>query len=214
MTAPRITFDHLVVAAATLDTGIAWVEERLSVTVPHGGAHEHMATHNCVGRIGDDIYLEIIATNPDATPDRSRWFSMDTPGFQQRLNHEGAFLHHWAVASSDIKNTLAAATHAPGDAMAMSRGDLHWQISVRDDGLLARDGLIPTVIQWPDIPHPSRNMVDLNLNFEGLELRTVDVKGTTADLLAIGAQSLVSVISDDANTLKAKFNKDGKTLEL
>lgn len=214
MTPPTIKLDHLVVAAATLDTGVAWVRERLGVTVPKGGAHDHMATHNCVGRIGDDIYLEIIAINPDDTPDRTRWFSMDEPSFRARLDREGAFLHHWAVNTSDMAATLSGARHAPGNAMDMSRGNLHWKITVRDDGVLAGDGLIPTVIEWPDIPHPSRNMTNLALKFEVLVLNTKEHDDTRLDLAAVGADHLCSITHSETNTLTAKFTRDGTTVTL
>ncbi len=214
MTTPTIKLDHLVVAATSLEIGMAWVKDRIGVDVPRAGAHNHMATHNCVGRIGDDIYLEIIAINPDDTPDRIRWFSMDDPTFQARLTRKGAFLHHWAVNTSDISTTLHAARHTPGDAMAMSRGTLHWKISVRDDGILARDGVIPTVIEWPDIPHPSQQMTDLGIRFEEIAVHTTDPAGTRADLEAIGATHLCQVVEADKNTLSATFTRDGKIIGL
>ena len=71
MTTPVTRFDHLVVAATTLDAGVAWVQARLGVTVPFGGIHDHMGTHNCVGQLTPTTFLEIIAINPDATPDRA-----------------------------------------------------------------------------------------------------------------------------------------------
>ncbi|MEL7543748.1 MAG: VOC family protein, partial [Pseudomonadota bacterium] len=146
---PRVQFDHLVVACDTLEIGVDWVRERIGVTVPTGGQHARMATHNHVGRIGENIFLEIIAINPHDKPERTRWFALDTEEVQAQLTRDGAFLHHWVVNSSDIAATCADAEHDPGPPIPMSRGTLNWQIAVRADGVLARNGLIPTVIEWP-----------------------------------------------------------------
>ena len=199
-------FDHLVVAATDLETGVAWVRKRLGVTVPFGGLHEHMATHNCVGQLTPTTFLEIIAVNPDATPDRTRWFSMDNPAFHARLEAEGAFLHHWVINSSDINATLKAAQHDAGLAMDMRRGELTWQISVRDDGLLPRDGILPTVIEWPDAPHPAGKMGDLGLTFDGLTVHSIDAAQTRAELVAMGASAFCTVNDATKNYLSANFS--------
>src|SRR4051812_15158493 len=73
------TLDHITVAALTLEQGIAHVRATLGVDVPFGGAHPLMATHNCLMQIGDGVFLEIIAPDPAATPQRARWFALDDP---------------------------------------------------------------------------------------------------------------------------------------
>jgi len=61
-----LTFDHLAVTAETLDAGVAAVEAALGVALAGGGKHPHMATHNRLLGLGD-LYLEVIAAEPDAT---------------------------------------------------------------------------------------------------------------------------------------------------
>ena len=207
-------FDHLVVAATTLETGVAWVQERLGVTVPFGGIHEHMGTHNCVGQLTPTTFLEVIAINPDATPDRTRWFSMDDPAFHARLDAEGAFLHHWVINSTDITATLAAAQHDAGPAIPMRRAALEWQICVRDDGILPRDGILPTVIQWPDIPHPAGKMGDLGLTLEVLHVHSTDPEKTLAELAAIGATGFCTVHQSESNHLRADLSRAGQRVTL
>lgn len=214
MEPPVTRFDHLVVAAATLDVGVAWVQDRLGVTVPFGGIHDHMGTHNCVGQLTPATFLEIIAINPDATPDRTRWFSMDDPVFHARVSAEGAFLHHWVINSTDINATLTAAKHNAGPAMNMSRGSLSWQISVRDDGHLPRDGILPTVIQWPDIPHPASRMDDLGLQLTDLKVHSSDPNETRRELIAMGADDFCSLHRGANNHLSATFIRDGWRIEL
>ena len=46
MNAIQTAFDHLVVAAKTLDIGRAWARETLGVDPVGGGKHDGLATHN------------------------------------------------------------------------------------------------------------------------------------------------------------------------
>ena len=69
--------DHLAVSAATLAEGTAHVEAALGIVLEPGGRHDRMGTHNRLLGLGD-IYLEVIATDPDAPePAWPRWFDLD-----------------------------------------------------------------------------------------------------------------------------------------
>ncbi len=70
--------DHLAIVAPTLEEGVAYVEKTLGVPMAAGGKHPEMGTHNRLLRLGDDIYLEVIAVDPEAPrPERPRWFGLD-----------------------------------------------------------------------------------------------------------------------------------------
>ena len=72
--------DHLVVGAASLEQGVTYIQEQLGVAIPKGGEHPLMGTHNHLMQLGNDVFLEVIAVNPDApTPDRPRWYGLDDP---------------------------------------------------------------------------------------------------------------------------------------
>ena len=82
--------DHLVVMAASLAEGVAWCEATLGVTPGPGGEHPLMGTHNRLLRIASpafpQAYLELIAIDPDAPAlGRVRWFGLDDPALQARL---------------------------------------------------------------------------------------------------------------------------------
>ncbi len=166
-------FDHLVVAAATLVQGIAHVQDQLGVPMQLGGKHVFMGTHNALLKLGTGCYLEVIAVDPDAIrPARPRWFNLDNlPLTRPRLIH-------WVARTSDI---ISASREYPfcGPVVSASRGDLHWKITIPDDGSLPFDGAFPTIIEWPDGPHVSEKMID-----QGCALASLQIQHQDADTIA------------------------------
>ena len=151
--------DHLVVVANDLRSGCDWVEERLGVRPQAGGKHVAMGTHNAVLSLGKRFYLEVIAVDPEGNkPARPRWFDLDEPRMRAALA-EGPHLAHWVARTADI-DEAAARVPDLGAPTPMSRGDLHWRITIPDDGHRPGRGLVPTLIEWPDARHPTDNMAD------------------------------------------------------
>ncbi len=215
---PTLAFDHLAVSAVTLEAGIAWVEERLGVRVPLGGKHAIMNTHNAVMSLGDGVYLEIIAIDPDAGPPASpRWFALDDPSMRDRLAAKGPMLAAWIVRSSDIAATRTAARVDIGEIRDMSRGDLRWRIGVRPDGSMPMAGLHPICIEWPPGPHVSSRMQELGCRFESLTLRSGAPEELRTALAAIGAAGLAEVmpLKRGATQLEARIRRpDGSIATL
>ena len=54
----KLVLDHLVIGAASLAQGADWLAERLGVTLPPGGAHPRMGTHNRLTALGPDSFLD------------------------------------------------------------------------------------------------------------------------------------------------------------
>ena len=95
-------FDHLIVAAATLEQGDAYIEARTGVRPLRGGKHVAMGTHNAVLRLGPRTYLEVIAIDSDApAPKRARWFELDRPAMQASLEASPRLVA-WAARCTDI----------------------------------------------------------------------------------------------------------------
>jgi hypothetical protein len=170
--------DHLVVAAATLEDGVAWCEATLGVTPGPGGQHPLMGTHNRLLKIASEAfpkaYLEIIAIDPAAAPPgRARWFGLDA----QDLSAGPRLLHF--VARSDMLDMhrwgLITVGLQPGDPVKASRetpqGLLSWEILIRPDGALLCGGALPTLIQWRGA-HPTDAMPD-----SGVQLRSLTLAG-------------------------------------
>ena len=56
--------DHLVIGAATLEAGAAYLERHLGQHPVAGGAHPGVGTHNMLLGLGPDQYIEIITPDP------------------------------------------------------------------------------------------------------------------------------------------------------
>ena len=160
------SIDHLAVAATSLDG--RELDDFLGVALPPGGRHARMGTHNRLLRLGAGTYLELIAIDPDAaTPGRSRWFELDDPAMQSRLA-SGPRLVHW-VARVDTTE-LPALPIDVGPWEPFQRGDLSWQLTVRADGTLPAEGVVPSLICWAGSAHPAARLPDLGVSLEALEL--------------------------------------------
>ncbi len=61
----KTKLDHLVVAAKGLRQGVEYIRKELGVDMPFGGEHPKIGTHNHLIQLGDDVFLEVIAINPD-----------------------------------------------------------------------------------------------------------------------------------------------------
>ncbi len=161
MAMPPRVLDHLVVAADTLEQGVAWCEATLGVRPSAGGQHVFMGTHNRVFDISTAhyprAYLEIIAIDPSLpAPGRARWFDLDDAAMQQRLA-AAPQLVHWVARVDDIaaaRTAMLADGIDSGRVIDAERGALRWRITVRDDGQRPQGGAAPALIQWLG-PHPT-----------------------------------------------------------
>lgn len=171
--------DHLVVAASSLEQGVAWAEATLGVVPGPGGEHPLMGTHNRLLRVATvdypRAYLEIIAVQPGARPQRSRrWFDLDDETVRDTLSRDGPRLLHFVANVPDVRAAVAALDKLGverGDAVPASRmtarGLLEWQITVRDDGQRLWEGTLPTLIEWGQA-HPAAGMGESGVTLQAL----------------------------------------------
>lgn len=176
--------DHLVIGAASLEQGAAFIEQQLGVRTAAGGEHPLMGTHNRVLRLGERAYLEVIAIDPDAVSSRPRWFGLDSPEVQRRLRQRPRLLH-WVAATGDIAAAAAACPRSPGEIIAMRRGTFSWRITVAPDGRPPLDGVLASLIQW-DGEHPAERLAESGCFLHQLRLGHPDRQTLAAGLAAIG----------------------------
>jgi hypothetical protein len=210
-----LQLDHLVVAARTLDEGVAWCEATLGIVPGAGGTHALMGTHNRLFSVASDAferaYFEIIAIDPAAPPPgRARWFGLDDFDASR-----GPRLVTFVARTPSLDDTLAAlrgvgidAGRALAASRATSNGLLQWRIAVRDDGRVLHGGALPTLIEWGE-RHPADTMQASGVSVQALTLRGLP-RAVVATLDAPGL-----VFADDAGpALTARLSTPRGTIDL
>jgi len=206
-TGPMITFDHIAIAANTLEEGAAYMHTLTGLTFPKGGAHPDMATHNLVTALGPDSFAEVIAINPNATvPDRPRWFGLDNPAEQAKF----PCLQAWLLRTDDIDGCISRAAKIGidlGHATPFRRDALRWRFAVTDDGAIPLDGAAPLLLQWDNAdPHPAASMADLGLRLDALTIETPQASRLTALLDALGLQTRPDIIQAAGTKITAQVS--------
>ncbi len=168
-----LKLDHLAVACTSLAEGTAWVEQQLGVRLQPGGQHARYGTHNMLLGLADGLYLEVIAKDPEATPQAGHaWFGLDEFAGPPRMAN-------WICRTDDLTAALAKAPASAGTPRALTRGDLEWQITVPDDGSLPYQGAYPTLIAWAEGTHHPAD----RLPASGCRLLRFEVSNPDADAL-------------------------------
>ena len=181
--------DHLVITASTLEDAWQYLHRVLGVNPQAGGEHARMGTHNCLVKLGETTYLEGIAANPDAPrPERPRWFELDALEANSLPR-----LATWVLRVSDIEAALASSPVPLGRIEALSRGQLHWRITIPADGSLPLQGVAPTLIQWEPGPHPARRLAEAGCSLLRLEGFHPEAQTITAMLKALGFEGTFSI---------------------
>ena len=204
--------DHLVIAAADLASGRAWVEEQLGIDMQPGGEHAYFGTHNALlGFRGG--YLEVIAVNPAApAPPHPRWFGLDTSEMRRKLT-SGPALIHWVATVQNLPASLQASLENHGQAVALSRGNNRWQLSVPPDGMLPLGGVLPSLIQWESIS-PAIRQGDAALRLEHLTLTTPDPARLERALGTLGFTGTPLSIEEGPTRLAATLRHEDREFHL
>jgi len=150
--------DHILLGAADLDHGIAWMEERSGVRAIFGGVHPGRGTRNALLSLGPGRYLEIIA--PD--PQQASATSGNDMANRLRAIREPRLIG-WAAHTDDLASLVQKAA-AAGIAIENPRDGSR----VRPDGKTLQwrsfalkkdfDGVLPFFIEWNrNSIHPSQD---------------------------------------------------------
>ena len=190
----KTEIDHLVIGAETLSQGVEYIKHSLGVDMPYGGVHVKMGTHNHLMQIGEGLFLEIIAINPDIeAPKRPRWFGLDDPFVRQRLAIQPTLLT-WVVNTCNLSKLIQQAGYSLGNSELIRRGELSWNFGLPDDGRLIAGGILPYAIEWHTGKHPAANMADLKCSLHSLTIYHPYTAWLLAALTSIRAQDLVKII--------------------
>lgn len=206
--------DHLVIGAATLDAGAAYLERHLGARPVAGGAHPGIGTHNMLLGLGPEQYIEIIAPDPaQAPPAHPRPFDLDDPALKLSLEAEPHLIAYVAATPAiDAVVGRLGASHA-GEIRAMRRGDLAWRMAFppqRQD----MGNLIPPLIQW-DGPRAAGRIPDSGWRLMALEAQHPDMDALRAALAARGLAETLTLRQSPAPRLVAQLrHRDGREATL
>lgn len=211
-----ITFDHIAIAAPTLQSGAAYVQAQTGITPPAGGKHPLMGTHNLLSSLGTDTFLEVIAIDSAAPkPPHKRWFDLDNPALQTRKPQ----VHAWLLRSDDIARDLSIAREHGvdlGTPLALTRDALSWRFAVRADGTIPLDRAAPLLLQWDKMDaHPAATMTDQGLRLTSLEIATPNTTRLVKLLTAWGLEHPPKISQSPTPQITAKFaTASGKEVTL
>ena len=200
---PLCAPDHLVFAATTLAQGIDWIGELTGATPRPGGKHVAMGTHNALLKLGDRVYLEIIAIDPQgAKPARPRWFDLDNGDLRADLLEQPRLVH-WVARTQDLPRAVANAGYDPGPILPFERGPYRWRITVPEDGSRPGRGVLPTLIQW-DVPqHPADALPDAGVTLEQLAATHSEPNPIRRSLARLGLEGSIHVSYDRVTRVAA-----------
>ena len=191
----KLRLDHLAICATDLGIGTAWAEQQLGLTLITGGQHARFGTHNTLLGLGD-IYLEVIAPDPHGAPYQGpRWFDLDRFTGAPRLGN-------WICATDDISQ----APEKAGVPIALTRGDLAWQIAVPADGSLPDDGGFPTLIEWGNCTHPATRLPDSGARLHALEVHHPQAAALAVEVGAMLDDPRVTFHTSATPALHATFD--------
>ena len=202
--------DHITITTPTLEAGAKFVEKTLGVTPQKGGEHPKMGTHNLFLRLGDSIFLEVIACNPHARkPERPRWFALD------EINKNTLpQLKTWVVRTDNIHSVLEKSSESLGEIEPMSRGENNWLITIPKDGSIPFRGGAPALIQWQMKKHPAQNLKDYGLSLSKFIIYHPEPEKLNKLLSSINLKNKVEVLQGVKTKLSAYINTPNGVREI
>ena len=162
--------DHIVLGANTLQEGTDYVEKKLGFSLSEIGYHHHMGTHNRVIKIGKNIYLEVIAIDPNSNkPKHFRWFNLDNKDQQARLKLSPQIIGYV------IENENLDILKFYNPFFEASRGNYCWEFAMpkcdnnQIKNELIESGLVPSIINWKS-KKPVHHMVNNHFQLEKIQI--------------------------------------------
>ncbi|MEL6127860.1 MAG: VOC family protein, partial [Pseudomonadota bacterium] len=165
-----LSLDHLTIIAPTLREGVEHVRDCLGIDVPFGTRHLYMGTHNHRLQLGDGVYLEIVALDPDGVdPGRARWFGVDDAEQVRSDWEQNRRLRGWVAATTSIDGSVRQRSEF-GDAVELPFDRPEFAFSIPADGSLPMGGVLPSLIdhrgdptQMSGIPDAGARLMSFSL---------------------------------------------------
>jgi len=176
-----LKLDHLTVIAPTLAEGVSHVRTCLDLDVPFGQRHSYMGTYNHLLQLGNTVYLEIVAFDPQADgPGRPRWFGLDDQKNVRTDWDEGRRFRGWVARTDAIDVVLTGREGIFGAKVALPMVDPSFDFAIPDDGSLPLDGAVPSIIDRRGKPRSMATIADLGARLRSFTLEHPDPSAVSA----------------------------------
>lgn len=176
-----LKLDHLTVIAPNLSEGVSHVRNCLDIDVPFGTCHDYMGTHNHRLQLGNSVYLEIVALDPDGISlDRPRWFDLDNQETVRSDWDRGRRFRGWVASTIDIDSEIAKHMGIFGDKVPLPFSDPAFDFSIPIDGSLPLDGAVPSIIDHRSDPTSMADIPDLGARLQSFTLEHPEPAGIAA----------------------------------
>lgn len=170
-----LQIDHITVIAPSLEEGVAHIKACLGLDIPFGRRHDYMGTHNHLLRLGEAVYLEVVALDPAGEyPGLARWFGLDDQRAIRAAWDEGHRLRGWVARTHDIDAVLAGNEALFGRKVELGADNASFYFSIPTDGSLPFGGAAPSVIDRKGKPPSVATMADLGAKLRSLTLEHPD----------------------------------------
>ena len=201
-----LKLDHLTVIAPTLAEGVAHVRMCLDLDVPFGRRHHYMGTYNHLLQLGDEVYLEIIALDPDATrPGRTRWFGLDNDKAVRADWDAGRRLRSWVARTDAIDTVLVGREGIFGKKVSLPWIDPSFEFAIPDDGSLPLGGAAPSIIDRRGEPRSMDTIADLGAKLRSFSLEHPDAAAISKLYREIGVERSPDVMRCDVLRYRAQI---------
>jgi hypothetical protein len=173
-----LKLDHITVIAPALADGVAHVRSCLGIDVPFGQRHGYMGTHNHLLQLGGEVYLEIVALDPEGqAPGRARWFGVDDQNAVRANWNAGRRLRGWVARTDVIDKVLAGREDIFGRKVSLPWREPSFEFAIPDDGSLPLGGAAPSLIDRRGKPRAMATIADLGARLRSFTLEHPDPAG-------------------------------------
>ena len=184
--------DHLLIGAASLDAGVAWLEERTGVRAVPGGSHPGLGTWNALASLGPSQYVEIIAPDP-AQPGVETVY---VPGLRDfpvpRVATWAASAPNLAGFEASLPPDLSCEGVRRGSRTRPGGVNLGWTLAFpRHRRQAAFAGALPFLIEWDSLAHHPGLSTPCGLTLKALTLRHPEDVALRAALGSLGMEGKV-----------------------
>ena len=205
-----LRLDHFIYAGRDLDSMSRQFEQLSGVVPGKGGRHPGLGTRNALASLGSDIYLELLAVDPEQAKSLdgtmgSRIDALPSPRlFAYMLKGQDLERQKEVLAQHGIGADLFDASRTTLDGQT-----LNWRLLVPHDNPLG--DFVPKFIDWKDTTHPATTSVS-GCTFESFELGHPESDRLNALLSALGADIRVQRADQGYFRLRIKTPKGALTL--